>query len=68
MKNEINEHTIVRVLDVKERIDQTCHFCGETRSVKYIISGAIDTDGTLIDHDVACCNRCVLNHVWAGDI
>lgn len=60
--------SIVRMLDMGERIDQECYFCGEKRSVKYIIIGAIADDGSILDKEVACCNRCIPSHIWANDM
>ena len=59
---------IVRLLDTTERLDQRCYFCGEKRSVKYMVNGGVDSDGQLIEKEVPCCNRCVVFHVFTNDI
>mgnify|MGYP006916252702 CR=1 FL=1 len=60
--------SIVRLLDTAERLDQRCYFCGEKRSVKYMVNGGVDSDGQLIEKEVPCCNRCLALHVFANDI
>lgn len=60
--------SIVRILDMNERIDQTCYFCGSKLSVKYAITEALDNNGYLIDQEVCCCNKCVLLHTWANEM
>lgn len=58
---------IVRFLDMNARIGQTCYFCGEKRSVKYLVTDAIGDDGKPIEKEVPCCNKCILQHIWAND-
>ena len=60
--------SIIRVLDMKERIDQECYFCGDKRSVKYAITEATDFDGNIIEDEVCCCNKCILQHTWCNKI
>lgn len=36
----------MKIMSREERRGKTCYFCGETRSVKYIVDGK------------PCCNRC----------
>lgn len=46
------------IIPTDKRKDCKCHFCGETRSVKYIteIINTIDNKPT----KVCCCNKCIL--------
>lgn len=44
-----------RLLPTEERKRHKCYFCGETRSVKYLVS---IQDGSKII-EVASCNKCV---------
>jgi len=60
--------SIVRLLDTAERLDQECYFCGEKRSVKYMVNGGISSDGSIIKKEVPCCNHCVAFHVFVGDM
>lgn len=42
--------------------DLKCHFCGETRSVKYIVAvidPVVDSKAT----EVYCCNKCALMQI-----
>ena len=64
----MGDSTFVRILDMNERIDQTCHFCGTKNNVKYVLTWAIDTDGSLLNNEVACCEGCIMHHVWWRDI
>lgn len=59
--------SIIRLLDMKDRIDQTCYFCGTKKSVKYLVTDAIGDSGQLIGEEIACCNKCLLQHVYANE-
>lgn len=50
---------IISIIPVSQRDKCRCHFCGETRSVKYItevIDLVVDNKPT----QVCCCNKCIL--------
>ena len=49
-----------RLLSMSERKRKECYFCGEKRSVKYLVS---IRDGSRII-DVASCNKCVFTNAW----
>lgn len=42
----------MKIVSLEERKGKTCHFCGETRSVKYLVN------------DKPCCNRCAAIRIW----
>lgn len=50
----------MRIIPNWQEKNLRCHFCGETRSVKYMIEG-FDGYGEIC---VPCCNKCALmfNH------
>ena len=43
--------------------DLRCHFCGQTKSVKYTVE-LTEYEGT---KEVPCCNRCVLRFGGGSD-
>lgn len=50
---------IISIIPIEERSKCRCHFCGETRSVKYIT----EIFDPVIDNKpsrVCCCNKCIL--------
>lgn len=46
----------MHLIPVKKRNQHQCHFCGETRSVKYLVK--LHTT----QETVSCCNRCAAIH------
>lgn len=51
------------MIDPSKRHNCRCHFCGETRSVKYSISVYDPTIRVDDRTHVACCNRCFARYV-----
>lgn len=52
---------IKSIIPIEKRKNCRCHFCGETRSVKYtteIIDPVVDSKPT----EVCVCNKCILTH------
>lgn len=47
---------IISIIPIKDRNKCRCHFCGETRSVKYIT----EIISTPRNRRVFCCNKCIL--------
>lgn len=53
--NKIGEKNVMKVIPVEQRGKRRCYFCGETRSVKYIV-----TVNNPKPSEVPCCNKCAL--------
>lgn len=54
---------IIKFLSYKERENKRCHFCNETRSVKYVVEifdPVINANNT---SHVYACNKCVGTHI-----
>lgn len=54
------------IIPIDKRQNYRCHFCGKTRSVKYIteiMDPVIDNKPT----KVCCCNKCILIGGKAND-
>lgn len=49
----------MKLIPIEDRGKYRCHFCGETRSVKYLVN-YFDPVETSEPIEVACCNRCAL--------
>lgn len=50
---------IIGLIPLEKRDKCRCHFCGETRSVKYITEINIAAFGST-PVQVCCCNKCIL--------
>lgn len=47
----------MKLIPIEDRGKYRCHFCGETRSVKYLVN-CFDPVVASEPIEVACCNRC----------
>lgn len=47
----------MKLIPIEDRGKYRCHFCGETRSVKYLVN-CFDPVVSSEPIEVACCNRC----------
>lgn len=56
--------SIVRLMPEVDRLGRECYFCGDKRSVKYMVSNAIDISGQLVEKEVPCCTKCLAFHVY----
>ena len=50
---------IIGLIPIEKRSKCRCHFCGETRSVKYVTEIKIASLGNT-PVQVCCCNKCIL--------
>lgn len=60
-RTEIKEEVLTIKLSATNSRGYRCHFCGETRSVKYILE-LFEPDISKEPMKVPCCNRCALLH------
>lgn len=60
------ELKIVSMIPFEKRKECRCHFCGETRSVKYLVETFDPVVHTQLAQ-VYCCNTCALSKVMEAD-
>jgi hypothetical protein len=56
----------MKLIPIEKRPGIRCHFCGETRSVKYVVE---ISDPVVSNKPVAvyCCNKCALGFCSANE-